>query len=447
MQNTRELILSEIREKHFALIKDRLASTNVVDMAELLEEIDRTDALVTFRMLPKDKAVKVFAYLTPEMQQHVILASSDKELAEIVHDLYFDDTVSMLEEMPATVVERILKDADPTTRKTINQLLNYPEDSAGSIMTTEFIGLKKEMTVGDAFAYIRKNGVDRETVYICYVTDATRLLEGVVSVRTLLLADTGATIESLMDTQVKYVFTTEDKESAASMLDKYDLLALPVVDGERRLVGILTVDDVWDVLKEEATEDFEKMAAMTPSEQPYLKTSVFTHFKHRIIWLLLLMVSASLTGGIITRFEDALAAVPLLTAAIPMLMDSGGNAGSQTATLIIRGMALDEVRYTDLFRVIWKEIRIAVLCGGVLAVVNFGRLMLMYNNFTLSLVTSLSLWVTVCMAKLVGCILPIGAKRLGLDPAIMASPLITTIVDACSLVVYFNIAKLILHIG
>ena len=352
-----------------------------------------------------------------------------------------DDAVDMLEELPANVVKRVLKNARPDTRKLINQFLNYPENSAGSIMTAEYVGLKQSMTVEQAFAYIRKNGVDKETIYTCYVMDAKRRLEGVVTVKDLLMNPYEEIIGNIMDTHVIKAFTTEDQEEVADSFQKYDLLSLPVVDHEERLVGIVTVDDVVDVMEQEATEDFEKMAAMLPSEKPYLKTGVFQLAKNRIAWLLILMISSMITGGILAKYEAAFAVIPLLVTFIPMLTDTGGNAGSQSSTMIIRGMAVGEIEPGDLFKVLWKELRVGIIVGAILGFVNYVRLVILYpGKEMLCLTVVLSLMVTVVIAKTIGCVLPIAAKVFHMDPAIMAAPLITTIVDAVSLIIYFQLA-------
>lgn len=434
-------LLKLAEEKKYRQLKAALLELNEVDIAAFIEELDSERTVVVFRMLPKALATDVFAELPVEKQTHIINSITDKELSEIVEELYVDDAVDMLEELPATVVRRVLKNTTADTRKLINQFLNYPENSAGSIMTAEYIGLKKNMTVEQSFAYIRKHGIDSETIYTCYVMDEKRQLEGVVTVKDLLMNPYETRIETIMDTHVIKVTTTEDQEEVVDMMNKYDLLCIPVVDSEDRLVGIITVDDIMDVMEEEATEDFEKMAAMLPSEKPYLKTSVFQLAKNRIPWLLILMLSSTITGGILVKYENAFAAIPLLVSFIPMLMDTGGNSGSQSSTMIIRGMAVGEIEPADILKVIWKEIRVGMMCGLVLAIVNFVRLMVQYpGNTLICLVVVLSVFCTVIVAKTIGCSLPIGAKVLKLDPAIMASPMITTIVDAVSLMVYFNLA-------
>ena len=436
-----EHLLDLAKEKKYRLLKEELVELNEVDIASFIEELDSERTVIVFRMLPKALATEVFAELPVDKQSHIINSITDKELSEIVEELYVDDAVDLVEELPATVVRRVLQNTKPETRKLINQFLNYPENSAGSVMTAEYVGLKKNMTVEQAFDYIRKYGVDKETIYTCYVMDEKRRLEGVVTVKDLLMNDYAALMGDIMDPHVIKAYTTEDQEKVVETFNEYNLLSLPVVDGEDRLVGIITVDDVMDVMEQEATEDFEKMAAMLPSEKPYLKTGVFTLAKNRIPWLLILMLSSTITGGILVKYENAFAAIPLLVSFIPMLMDTGGNSGSQSSTMIIRGMAIGDVEPSDILKVVWKEVRVGVIVGFVLAVVNFIRLMIQYPGNTMICVTVvISLFCTVIVAKTIGCTLPIGAKVLKLDPAIMASPMITTIVDAVSLMVYFNLA-------
>ena len=447
-ENVKEVLFDLVSRKQFRQLKDELCEMNEFDIAYFLEELDSEKQIIIFRMLPKELASDVFACLEVETQEHIINSITDKELAYIIEELYVDDAVDMLEELPATIVKRVLQNAAPSTRLQINEFLKYPENSAGSIMTAEYIGLKKNMTVQEAFAYIRKHGYDKETIYTCYVMDAKRMLEGVVTVKDLLMNDYEVKIEDIMDTNVIKAVTTDDKEEIADLFNKYDLLSLPVVDHENRLVGIVTIDDAVDVMEEEATEDFEKMAAMLPSEKPYLKTSVLELAKNRITWLLVLMISSMLTGGILTRYEDAFQVMPLLVSFVPMLTDTGGNAGSQSSTMIIRGMTIGEVASSDIFKVIWKEARVSVIVGLILGLVNFIRLVIQYPGQPLvALTVVLALFATVFVAKVIGGILPIIAKRLKLDPAIMAAPLITTIVDAVSLVIYFQIAVELLHIN
>ncbi len=442
-----EKILELMENRRFAEVRKLLAEANIVDVAELFDELDDTESVLVFRLLPKGTAADVFSYMEPDAQKHIVEGITDRELSGILDDLFLDDAVDFIEEMPANVVKRVLANADGQKRALINRFLQYEEDSAGSLMTIEFVGLKKEMTVAAAFDTIRRTGPDKETIYTCYVMDENRKLEGIVSVKTLLLSDMQATVGDIMDTQVMFVSTDDDKEDIANIFQKYDFLSLPVVDRERRLVGIITIDDAVEVLQQENTEDFEIMAGMTPSEAPYLKTGVFSHARRRVFWLLLLMLSSVFAGTILTKFQDSFAVMPILVSFMPMLMNTGGNCGSQASTLIIRGLSLGEIRGRDALRVWWREVRIAVLVGIVLAAVNLLRIWLFYDhNFALGAAVSLSLLATVIIAKSVGCLLPIGAKKLGLDPAIMASPIITTIVDICALALYFTVAKMILHI-
>ncbi|MCI7159649.1 MAG: magnesium transporter [Flintibacter sp.] len=437
--------LLERRDLH--ALRAALLEENEVDIAEFLEELPQDKIVVVFRALPKEMAAEVFSNLEPDTQQVIIQSATDQEVSAIVEELYVDDAVDMLEELPANVVKRVLKAARPDTRKLINQFLNYPDNSVGSIMTAEFTDLKQSMTVAQAIAHIRRTGENSESVYTCYVTDAGRRLEGVLTIKELLLAQDEQLIADLMETDVITAETTEDQEEAVARMMKYDFISLPVVDKEGRLVGIVTVDDVMDVMEEEATEDFEKMAAMAPSEKPYLKTSVLSLAKHRILWLLVLMISGMITGGILGQYEAAFAAMPLLVTFIPMLTDTGGNAGSQSSTLVIRGMAVGEIQLKDFAKVFWKELRVSMLVGVVLSAVNFVRLIITYpGNQMVALTVALALFVTVLLAKTVGGVLPMVAKLCHADPAIMAAPLITTIVDAISLVVYFRIACALLPI-
>lgn len=448
----------EIEELHkqrkFSRIKAILSDMNPADIAQLLEEFNNEERLLFFRLLAKEEAADTFVELDWDSQEALIHAFSDSELREVLDELYLDDTVDMIEEMPATVVKRILRNTDAQTRASINTLLRYPEDSAGSIMTPEFVDLKRDMTVEDAFKRIRRTGVDKETVYTCYVTDASRHLLGVTTVKELLLHEYDDIIEDFMETNVIYVNTMSDQEEAAGQLSKYDFLALPVVDMEERLVGIITVDDAMDVIQEENTEDIQKMNAIVPTERTYLKTGVAETWKSRIPWLLLLMVSATFTGSIITSFEDKLASMIILTSFIPMLMDTGGNAGGQVSVTVIRALSLNEIDLKDIFKVLWKEVRVGLLCGVTLSAINFVKVwlvdkwMLGMEGITLKvdLVISLTLIVEIVCAKIIGCTLPIFAKKLKLDPAVMSSPFITTIVDAISLLVYFGFASAILNI-
>lgn len=431
--------------RNFVALRQALRDMNEVDAAQFLQELAPEQATVVFRLLPKEAAAEVFSNLDPDVQEVIITAMTDNELKAVVEDLSVDDAVDMLEEMPAGVVKRVLKNATPDTRKLINQFLNYPDNSAGSIMTAEFTDLRKDMTVREAIAHIRTVGEDSEQIYTCYVTDASRSLEGVVTVKELLLAPDDKTVDQLMTVGVITAVTTDDREEASRLLMKYDLLSLPVVDRENRLVGIVTADDVMDVMEEEATEDFEKMAAMTPSERPYLKTGVFDLARHRILWLLLLMFSAMITGGILGRYEAAFSAMPLLVTFIPMLTDTGGNAGSQSSTMVIRGMAIGEIGPGDFFRVLWKEVRVSLVVGVALSAANFARLMIQYpGQIQMALAVSLAMLATVIMSKAIGGMLPMIAKSLHMDPAIMAAPLITTIVDAVSLIIYFSLAQALL---
>ena len=439
------LELLERRDLH--ALRAALLEENEVDIAEFLEELPQDKIVVVFRALPKEMAAEVFSNLEPDTQQVIIQSATDQEVSAIVEELYVDDAVDMLEELPANVVKRVLKAARPDTRKLINQFLNYPDNSVGSIMTAEFTDLKQSMTVAQAIAHIRRTGENSESVYTCYVTDAGRRLEGVLTIKELLLAQDEQLIADLMETDVITAETTEDQEEAVARMMKYDFISLPVVDKEGRLVGIVTVDDVMDVMEEEATEDFEKMAAMAPSEKPYLKTSVLSLAKHRILWLLVLMISGMITGGILGRYEAAFSVMPLLVTFIPMLTDTGGNAGSQSSTLVIRGMAVGDIALSDFPKVLWKELRVSLLVGAVLSLVNLVRLLLSYPGNELVCVTvTLSLFATVVLAKTIGGALPMLAKLVRADPAIMAAPLITTIVDALSLVLYFTIASRLLHL-
>ena len=451
-----EELISLIESKKFQQLKQILSEINPADIALFLEELEEKDLPVVFRILPKELAAEVFVEMQSDSQEFLISKFNDKELKSMLDELFMDDAVDIIEEMPASVATRILSQADAATRKVINQLLAYPDDSAGSIMTTEYIDLKKSMTVADAFERIRKRGVDSEMIYTCYVTDARRHLLGIVSVKDLLLNDTGATISDIMEENVIYANTHDNKEDVAALFEKYDFMALPVVDNENRLIGIVTVDDAIDVIQEAATEDIEKMAAISPTDKPYLKTGVFSTFKSRIFWLLILMISATFTGAIISSFEEKLTFVPALIAFIPMLMNTAGNGGSQSSVTVIRALSLGDVEFSDIFRVIWKELRVALICSTALSVVNFIKMYLIdyliFHNFDPNrqiqeiLVVSITLFIAIIVAKVVGSVLPIIAKKLGADPAVMASPFITTIVDAVSLIVYFNVAVLILNI-
>ena len=446
IEQIKEEVIELLKNKRYTNLNKYMDQINNQDIPALFEELSSEDMVRLFRVLPKDEAADVFSYMEPDLQEKMINTLTDKELKNVLDELFMDDTVDLIEEMPSNVVKRILKAVSKEDRKTINELLKYPDDCAGSIMTTEFIDLKVNMTVDKAFEKIKKIGLKKETVYTCYVLDIRREIIGSVDIKDLLLADRDVQIKDIMETNVISVNTLDDKEEVAKQFDKYDVMALPVVDKEDRLVGIITVDDAIDVLQEENTEDFELMAAMTPTEDSYFKTSVFTHAKNRILWLLILMLSSAITGAIITHYENAFAAIPILVSFIPMIMGTGGNCGSQSSTLIIRGMAIDEISLKDFAKAIWKELRVSLLVGLVLAVVNGIRIMIQYNDFMLSIVLGLTLIATVILAKLLGCILPMLAKKLKLDPAIMASPLITTIVDTCSILIYFAIAVSIMNI-
>lgn len=442
-ENMKELL----DEKRYKELREILVHTEPADIAISFDEMTERQRALLFRILPKELAAEVFVELDSDTQSNLIEGFSDSELKEVVDELYADDAVDIVEEMPANVVKRILRHAEPELRKDINQMLRYPPDSAGSIMTTEYVDLKRDMTVADAFTHIRRTGMDKETIYTCYVIDLNRILLGLVSVKDLLLSDYSRQISEIMETDIISVKTTDDQEYAAGLFEKYDFLAIPVVDNENRLVGIITVDDAIDVIQEEATEDIEKMAAITPSDKPYLKTGVFETFRQRIPWLLLLMISATFTGSIITNYQNAFVSYSILTAFIPMLMDTGGNSGSQSSVTIIRGLSLGDIEFRDIFRVIFKELRVSFFCGLTLAAANFAKLMLLDRvGMQISLVVSITIVCTVMFAKVVGCTLPMVAKKIGFDPAVMASPFITTIVDAVSLIIYFNIAVTILHI-
>lgn len=449
-----ETIIEQIQElvksRRIAQLRELLESINSADFPSLFEELDDEDMVVIFRLLPKDKASDVFVELDPDLQEKLINNFTDKELKVVVDDLFMDDTVDLIEEMPSSVVKRILKNIKASDRKIINELLKFPEDSAGSIMTTEMVELKENMTVDRAFQIIKDTGIDKETIYICYVVDNSRKLIGTVAIKDLLISERDVLIKDILEDNVISVLTTEDQETVAKMFDKYNFMAMPVVDTENRLVGIVTIDDAIDVMQDENTEDFEKMAAMTPTEDTYFKTSVFKHAKNRIVWLLFLMLSSTFTGLLLEKFQAAIAAVPLLVAFIPTIMDTGGNCGSQSSTLIIRGLALDEIKLSDLFKAVWKEIRVSFLIGAVLAVVTGLRIFLQYDgihndqSIKIAFVVGVTLMATAMIAEIMGCVLPMLAKRLKLDPAIMASPLITTVVDLCSMLVFFSIATAVM---
>ena len=440
-----EKILDYIKAGKPVNARSELLEMNVVDIATLLEDVDRDDLVILFRILPKDTAAEVFSYLTKVDRAHIIESLTDKEISGIIDKLFMDDTVDFIEEMPANIVKKVLKNTDDDTRKMINSLLSYPDDSAGSIMTTEFVDIKKEMTVMDAIAHIRKTGVDKETIDTLYVIDSNRKLEGIVPIRKILLSDENLLIEDIMDTNFVYIYTLDDQEDVASMFKKYDYFSMPVTDSENRLVGIITIDDILDIIEEENEEDIAKMNALAPSDEEYLDSSVYSLAKQRIMWLLILMISATFTGIIIRQYESVLSSVVILASFIPMLMDTGGNSGSQSSTLIIRGLALGELEITDYPRILWKEFRVSILVGLVLAFINFLRIYLLERvDFIVSLTVCISLFATVVLAKVVGGMLPLIAKKFKLDPAIMAAPLVTTIVDTFALMVYFSTASLLM---
>lgn len=440
-----EEILSLVEMRKYSELREILNTIAPADIAGLLDELPRDRMPLVFRLLSKELAAETFVEMESELQELLIRGFSDSELKAVVDELYVDDAVDLVEEMPANVVKRILMQADPEMRKMINEILKYPDDSAGSMMTTEYVDFKPELTVAEAIKHIRRTGVDKETIYTCYVTGKSRKLIGTVSVQKLLMSDDEKTIDEIMDSNAISVHTLDDQEDVANKFSKYDLIALPVVDREERLVGIVTVDDAIDVIREEATEDIEIMAAITPSDRPYLKMSVWELWKARIPWLMLLMLSSTFTGLIIMQFESALAATGVLAAYIPMLMGTGGNSGSQSSVAVIRGLSLKEIEFSDIFSVQWKEIRVSLLCGIALAAANFMKLIIFDSVTTeVALVVSLALIVTVVCAKFVGCSLPILSKKIGFDPAVMASPFITTIVDSISLLIYFYIASVIL---
>ncbi len=437
-----------IKNKKIKDLREFLENINSADFPNILENVDEDKTIIIYRLLTKEKAAEVFVELDHDDQEKLINFLTDTEIKNVMNEIYMDDAVDLIEEMPSNVVKRILANTKPANRKIINELLKYPDDTAGTLMTTEFIDLKENMTVEDAFQFIKKKGLKTETIYNCYVLTIDRKLLGFVDIKDLLIAERDELIKDIMDTNVVKVDTLEDQEEVTRMFDKYNYVALPVVDQENRLVGIITIDDAIDVIQEETLEDFEKMAAITPDDDgdSYLKTSVFKHAKNRIIWLLVLMVSAMLTGEVIENFEAAISTLPLLVAFIPMIMDTGGNCGSQTSTLIIRGLAMNEISTKDILKAIWKEIRVAIIVGVVLAIANTIRIMIQYHDLKIAIVVGITLICTVIMAKLLGCILPICAKKLKLDPAIMAAPLITTIVDTLSVLVFFNIATVIFQI-
>ena len=437
-----EKILKLLNEKNYVKIKSIVKDLYPADLASLLETLSPRNITLLFRLLPKELAAETFTFMDSDTQMHLISGFSDKELREILDEIFVDDTVDIIEEMPANVVSRILKNTDAETRKQINAILDYPTDSAGSVMTTEYVYLHKNMTTKEALDWIRKVGVVKETIYTCYITESRKLI-GFVTILDLVTADEDATIESIMDSNVKFVYTHEDREDVAKKFSKYDFLAMPVVDNEERMVGIITFDDVLDVIAEENEEDFSKMAAMQPIEDSYFKTSVFTHAKKRIGWLLVLMLSATITGNLLTKYEEAFQAIPILVSFIPMLMSTGGNCGSQSSTTVIRGLATGEIQFKDFFKAVFKEFRISLIISVILAVTNGLRIFIFYKNLQLSIVITLSIIGTVIIAEFIGCALPLIAKKVKLDPAIMATPLISTIVDTCSMLIYFQFATMI----
>lgn len=442
----KEKIIELVANKEFVQLKQLLAECNSADVSEVIDELPIEDGALVLRLLDKDEAAEVFSRMEADTQESIINVLKDGELKQLMDNLYADDMVDMISEMPAVMVKRILSNVNKEMRGYINELLKYPKDSAGSLMTIEFVDLRAGMSVQEAFDRIRKVGDDKETIYTCYVIDSARHLLGVVTVKELLLAPLDAKVDDLMETNLVKVNTLDDQEEVAAQFDKYDFLAMPVVDNENRLVGIITIDDAIDVMSEETNEDFELMSAITPSDDSYMKMSAWTHAKHRIVWLLVLMLSATLTGGIITHYQTVFAAIPILVSFIPMLMDTGGNCGSQTSTLIIRGLATGDLQLKDILKVWFKEINVALLVGLMLGVVNFARILILYHDPLLAIVVSLALMCTVILAKSLGCILPMLAKRLHLDPALMASPLITTIVDTVSILIYFQIAVVLMGI-
>ena len=440
----RQILTDLLKKKEFKAVRSILEVMNTVDIAALLAELEDKEMILAFRLIEKAKAAEVFAEMSSSMQTYLVEMFTEKELKDLIDELYMDDTVDLLEELPANLVTRILEQVDKERRAQINTILNYPEDSAGSIMTTEYVDLRRKTTVKEAMDHIKQTGIHKETIYTCYVLENRRLV-GIVSAKDLMTMDDDMTMEELMETEIISVTTHTDQEEAVHLLSKYDLLALPVLDQQGYMVGIVTVDDAMDVLVDETTEDMEIMNALSPSEQPYFETGVIKHARNRIGWLLVLMLSATLTQTIIAHYQE-FTAVPLLVSFIPMLTDTGGNCGSQSSTLIIRGIALDEIHFKDIFKVIFKEFRVAILVGAALAVVNGIYMVIRYHDPMLALLVSISLVATILIAKLIGCVLPLVAKKLRLDPAIMAAPLITTIVDVCSIMVYFQVATHLLHL-
>ena len=442
-----EEIVELLEQNKLAELKEILINENPIDIADVFEDFPKEKYLIIFKLLPKDFSSEVFSYLSPEKQQDVIENITDDEIKFIVEDMYLDDTVDFIEEMPANIVDKILKNTSSDKRKLINQMLKYPENSAGSVMTVEYISFKDNYTVKQAIEYYRKVAIDKEETDICFVTDTKKKLVGIISLKTLILSKDDSYIQDEMDTNFVSVLTLDDQEEIAALFRKYDLTTMPVVDHENRLVGVITVDDIVDVIDQENTEDIQKMAAMNPSDEEYLKESVVSLAKHRILWLLVLMISATFTGLVIKKYEDILQSAVYLATFIPMLMDTGGNAGSQSATLVIRGIALEEIEFSDIFKVIWKELRVSVLVGFILSAVNFIRIYYFTRSgLETSLVVAISMFLTVIMAKVIGGVLPLVAKSLKIDPAIMASPLITTIVDTAALIIFFKLSVIFLHI-
>ena len=436
--------LELLNEGKYAKLKEEINEENAPNLGEFFEEIPDDKRILVFRLLTKDNAAETFAYMDSDMQEEIVNSVTDNEVETIINELSVDDAVDFLSELPANVVTRVLKSVSEDRRKTINRFLNYPEDSAGSIMTIEFMAIHQDYTVGKAMELIRKTGIDKETIYTCYVVDSRKKLVGVVSLRNLLLSNDEEKVSDIMEDDVIFVRTLDDQEDTANIFKKYNLIALPVVDNEQRLVGIITVDDIVDVIEEENTEDIEKMSALLPSEDQYLKTSVFTLSKNRIIWLLVLMISGTLSSAIISGYNSVLSSSVILAAFLPILMDTGGNAGSQASTLIIRGMAIGEIEMSDVLSVVWKELRVGAICGVVLGFVNFIRILVLGGTpMAVNITVSISLAITVVVSKTIGCMLPMLAKKLKFDPAIMAGPLITTVVDSVSLVIFFNVAKIL----
>ncbi len=443
-------IVEEIRElienKKINKLHDYLETINSADLPSILDEFDEENTIMIYRLLPKGKAAEVFVELDSDDKEKLISYLTDSEIKNVMNEIYMDEAVDLIEEMPSNVVKRILANTKPQNRKIINELLKYPDDTAGSMMTTEFIDLKENMSVEKAFEFIKNKGLKKETVYNCYVLSIDRKLLGVIDIKALLIADRNMLVQDIMDTNVIKAYTLEDQEEVAKLFDRYDCIAVPVVDKEERLVGIITIDDAIDVMQEETLEDFEKMAAIAPAETSYFKTSVFKHAKNRIVWLFILMISAMVTGAIIENFETAISSLPILVAFIPMIMGTGGNCGSQSSTLIIRGLAMDEICTKDLLKAMWKEFRVALLVGLTLGIVNTARIVIQYQDIKIAIVVSVTLMFTVIIAKLLGCMLPIAAKKLKLDPAIMASPLLTTIVDTVSVLLFFTISTAVFHL-